>query len=196
MKKTLFLLIVTASLSFADEIYLQTGFVIKNVTARDTVDNYLMMVSSNGEKKIVLAQIIKIVRAEVDLSKGPIMEQFDETMVKKNYSAPKSLTDQTVAKYEQPHLGMVYISVVSIILAYDNIDQVSRLSKYIDETNKRNKIALPEYRQDVSTLESEKTKRTVLGVAFGMIAIANLVYSLEKVEIKTDMKSLSLSYTF
>lgn len=203
----LFLFLI--QLSSADDVYLKNGYVIRNVAVKDTTDNFVNLTSSSSTKRIPLAQLVKIVRLEIDPSEGPRMEKYDDNLAKsyleettKNAQSNRDNRDSLLNKniiyrrYSYPNIKMLPISFVCLLLMYDNFDQVGKLNDAIDLANKNNQGSNIIIQVDNSPLEKEKTKRTILAVSFGILAIWNTVYSVEKVELKTGPDGVTLSYNF
>ncbi|NUN68863.1 MAG: hypothetical protein HUU02_04035 [Bacteroidetes bacterium] len=196
MKKIVILIFVLSCVGLADEVYLKTGYVIKNVTVKDTVNNFVVLSSRDGDKRIVLSQILKIVLSNVDINSGPSMEVFEEKMVQRSFAQTNEKNEPILVTYERPRIGMASISIIAALLAYDNFDQSSNLQTEIDRMNSLNTGSGISVSFDTSHYESEKSKRIALGVAYSIVAIVNLVYSLEKVEVKASSNSIGMAYHF
>lgn len=91
---------------------------------------------------------------------------------------------------------LLFIPIFFTICAADNFDQIGKLNKSIDAAKKINESLPDNYKTDISSFKSEKTKRTILGISYSVVAVINLFYALEKVTIRTNQHGVTLSYNF
>jgi len=93
-----------------------------------------------------------------------------------------------LGNYTYPNIILLPISVIAFGLAWDYFEDVSQLSETIDQFQK--------LKLDTSKLESSKTRKTILGVAFALAGVVNTIIAFEKVEVKVSPNSLSFVYHF
>lgn len=194
----------------SDDIYLKNGFVIKNAFIKDTVDNYIILEASNGTRRFPVSQILKVVRVDIDPSKGAIMEKFDDALAESNFESIIQNTQKkadsikvsselapTLYRYEFPNMKLWPVTIVCIFLAYDNYDQANNIKDILDYAELTQKDVPAGYpKLDLSIYESEISKRRVIAAGFAILAIINTVYASEKVAVKISTQSISMSYNY
>lgn len=93
-------------------------------------------------------------------------------------------------KVEQPYLSLLVISAASFVLAWDSFSDVSDIQITIDALRTISKNA------DVSKYESIQKRKYLVGVTCLVAGIVTTLFSLQEVEVKTDLQSLSIGYRF
>jgi endonuclease YncB( thermonuclease family) len=93
-------------------------------------------------------------------------------------------------KTVRPYLPLLAISIASFALAWDYFSQASDIQKAIDVY----KTILP--KGDYSDLESSETRKTVVAITCLTAGIITTLFSLKEVQVRTDLRSLTLSYRF
>ena len=95
-----------------------------------------------------------------------------------------------INQYGQPYLPLLAISAVFLALTWDSFASASDIQKSIDD------FRAIDNNFDSSELESSKTRKQIIGVTCLAAAGLITVFAFKKVEIKTDLNSISMSYRF
>ena len=82
------------------------------------------------------------------------------------------------------------MSLASFALAWDSFSSASDIQESIDLFKKFDKNF------DTSKLESSKTRKSVVGVTCVVAGFVTAFFSFQSVEVKTNLRSVSLSYRF
>jgi len=195
---------------YSDVIYSIHGFVYHNVKVIKTTTttsglllNYQYYDSIKARiinRSLPIEEVLKFEHSDFDSTRGMIIETLFKTSLPDS-SVKSSIGKRqiynnpfSVYKTEYPNRYFLIVSAISIGLTWDFISRSDNIQKQIDINNdlaKKINIKI-----DNSGLESEKTRTIVIGVICAASTIASLIYSFQSVEIKTDGKSLSMSYKF
>ena len=93
-------------------------------------------------------------------------------------------------KYSKPYLPLLAVSLASFALAWDSFSSASDIQESIDLFKKFDKNF------DTSKLESSKTRKSVVGVTCVVAGFVTAFFSFQSVHVKTNLRSVSLSYRF
>lgn len=223
MKKILLLLLVS-SLCIADDIYILNGSIIRNVKITGQSKEYGQLVINflfNERINSVPQQyILRIDPIPYDASKQSIRENptrarkdsIERTNLPTKEDSLKALfnrfqqvpKEKTIAIYEteytQPNIHWLAISVLSFGLSWDFFSRAGDYQDMIDASQPQTiTVGNQTYTVgggDTSYLESGKTRMTILGMVSIGVGIFSAIHGFEKVEIKTDGKSLTLAVNF
>ena len=191
MKTTIFLLLVVFSTGYSDDIYLKSGIVVRNVKVNDSTDTHLNIVRDGKPTTILLQAIERIEIKSLDPSQVARYERFRSGNISKDieanssYDSPKKTQNP---KVEYPNLKLLPVSFICFGLAWDYLSSTSDLNKVID--------AAKSAHLDTSELESQRNRKSIVGVVFITAGILNTIISFQSVEIRVQTTSLSLKYSF
>lgn len=168
---------------------------IRNSDGLWEIDNsYLSKVSDDEGENITLA-----VFEERDwLKRG---EKVSESINVDKNSQPNSLTYKFRHKQIETNWAHLTSSIVFGYFAYDRFVNASDLKKDIKdieklEENDETGIVEEIYKDKKKRLKKDKSRSSTLGIACSIASIVNLSYSFEKVEVKANLNSVSVSYNF
>lgn len=180
MKRFVAALLFSISIAHADEIYLKTGFILKNVSiVEKTSDGFVRFRTKNDQQRVRQSDILFIREAEFNPNMPMETGKFDPSQM------PDSLSQQLpvvagaagTVIVTHPNLKLLPLSIVAFGLSWDYFTQASDLA-------------------DIPGAESDKTRKTILGVAFLAAGIANTAISLQTVEVKASPSSIAIAYKF
>lgn len=188
--KYLFVCLFTyISFASADDIRLKSGFMYKNVQIiEQTSDGYTKFKTSNGQSRIKTSDVLEIYKAPYDPNSKTETLLYDPSELSDSLWQAKQLAVSGPVIVTRPNLKLLPLSVVAFALSWDYIQQSSDLDDLID--------LYKDAEIDVSGLESQQTRKTILGVTFLAAGIVNLWISLETVEVRAQGTSLSVAYKF
>lgn len=186
-------MITVFKVALPDEIYLKNGSIIKNVVVKDTLENKLQFVTSSGDgfdhccRSILLSRIDSVVRKPFDKYKPSGIEnennfpsQSETRLFQEPVQPPRSLS--------YPNIILLPVSILSFGLAWDYFEQVDDIGETIDNFKK--------VQSNTSSLETTKSRKTILGIGFLIVGVLNTVISLQSVEVNASENSIKLSYKF
>lgn len=193
--KMTFLLItgILAQVANADDIYLKNGAILKNCLVKDTTENKIKFNTSTGYRFINLLIVVKIEYLPFDSTKDTEMI-YPTFRPSESNLEPLKIENISTTKYKYPNIHFLSVTALGLVVTWDGFARVSNLQNSIDANNKFAKLLHIEI--DNSSLQSEKTRATVMGIVGIGVTLFSTFYSLERVEIKSDGKSLSLAYSF
>lgn len=211
MERSLLILFAALSISplsrvaKADDLYLNTGWTMKNVRVIDTVrsgsDLFLRVEEKNGVHRIPLGAIMRITIAPVDAALGsPVFvdslghrdqARSPSVEIRKPESPVLAKPDY---KVRYPNMKLLPVTFIAVALSWDFFAQASDIGDAIDANNQT--AALLKITADNSSLQSQETRKTILGVTFLLAAVANTVLCFGDVEVIPASNSLTLAYHF
>ena len=175
MKKLVFIFLIFAINLFAEDIYLKNGTVYFNAKIIDKNDKFITITINEGRANIALSDIVQIINTPYDPAKPSYVNlgkpQYEET-------------NKTIIS--QKHF--LVVAALAGFLAWDYFQSASDIQSTIDQYKK---IEL-----NTDDLESQKTRKTVLGVVSAVGCIAALYFSFKEVEIKANPNKVTVSYNF
>lgn len=186
----IFSLIIVAQSSKSDDVYLRTGITITNCLVMDTVENKVKILANGSEIFYGTDKIMHIIKKKYNPETRTEFNSYQET-AEHNVNATQS---NNTIQYKYPKIPLLSVALLSAIVGWDGLARVGNIQDAMDANDKISKLLKPPI--DNSYLESEKTRATIIGIVGLSVALVVTIYSLEKVEIKTDGKSLSLAYSF
>jgi hypothetical protein len=200
-----YLLVYQCSLK-ADDIYLKNGKAYYNVTISDSTDNiYILRFYPTGTAKVLKNDIVKLIRKVAVPELGSKFDDADFDIenylaIKKETELKSKIEETLNDKNALPTLLMqkkkvkltflLPVSVIAFGLTYDYLKQADNIQSTIDFYKKYNPNT------DTGSLESEKSRKTVLGVLFGLVGVANTILSFQEVEIYSTPSEIGISYNF
>ena len=93
-------------------------------------------------------------------------------------------------KYERPYLPLLCLSAASFALAWDSFSSAIDIQKTISALKSiSNKV-------DVSDLESSKTRKTIVAITCLIAGVVTTIFSFKEVEVRANLNSMNISYTF
>lgn len=125
-------------------------------------------------------------------------------VVSKEYIVEQKLSLPQL-KYERPYFPLLALSVASYVLAWDNFSSITDLQNGIDQINGQISYyrKIPDYEEVIRILENargklerQKTRKAIVALTCLSAGIVTTVFSIKKVEVKTDLQSIKLSYRF
>lgn len=183
-----FLAFILSALCHADDVYLKTGYVFRNVVVKDTIDSFVTLEAPNGNRKVAVDQISRVVKNEINPSEDARMEKYDELLAKIYIEDSKNRAlegkfkrdslqqtykqGRSIHYYEYPNLKIIPISIISFAFSWDYYATASISG------------------------EKEKTRRNAIATMFLAAGILNTVFAFEKVEVTIAPNQLSLNYNF
>jgi hypothetical protein len=197
------LIILYFSNTWADDIQLRNGQTLKNCLVVDTIGTRIIVNTSEGQKSIPLTSIEKIIKSELNSSQPTYILNADGstkalTQASKTDESHIQITTKsdyfTERKYSYPKIFLLPISAITFGLAWDYFSQVGDIQDVIDYNNKSAELSKTQV--DNSKLESQKSRKTVLGITFLVAGIVNAVFAFERVEVTSTSNSVGLSYKF
>jgi hypothetical protein len=84
------LFVCLSQFALADNVYLKTGYVYKNVIVLDTTNSWVRLISAIDTTTVKLSYITRIERKEVDFTKAMVFELYSQELY-------KAFTDSTTA---------------------------------------------------------------------------------------------------
>ncbi|MDP1675676.1 MAG: hypothetical protein Q8L88_02330 [Bacteroidota bacterium] len=192
MKKYILLLLIISSVAMCDDLYLRNGFAFRNIKVIDSLDRYVrIQLVPYSTRRFAFGSVEKIVPIPFDSLLESGYERWEEfTALTPTQKPNEPVIRKRGAKYEYPNLKLIPVTVISFALAIDYFTEASDIQSSIDKL----KESIPN--GDYSSVESQKSRKQLIGGVCVAAGIINLIFSLERVEIRTDGQQLSLSYTF
>jgi hypothetical protein len=187
----------------ADDIRFRNGQTLKNCLVLDTLGTRVKIKTSEGERLFPFSTIDEIVKSAFDSSRTSYILDADGSPIStKRAEQPSNIeiqtpTDHTYISekaYTYPNTFLLPLSAIALGLAWDYFAQVSDIQDAIDASNKS--ASQSNVQIDNSNLESEKTRKTILGVTFLAAGIINTVFAFKRVEVTATSNSIGLSYKF
>lgn len=127
MKNVIALSFILASFhsdSFADDVFLRNGQVIKNCKVLDTVETRVRVYTTQRERIIPLVSIVSIIIAPFDSTKESEVVTFGVL--------PEPSTNASLITYNYPNILLLPVSAVALVLAWDYFAQASDLTDAIN----------------------------------------------------------------
>lgn len=197
MKSMVVVALFPASMCYADDVYLKTGFVFRNVQVVDTVGSRIDIQSNGQLLGIQVSDILKIDAREVDpLEKSTYglysqelataykagLTQQDlanaEELIRKSVVSPnqkKTFVQKSVVISEHRNLPFLVVSAGSFLLAWDY---------YKNADNLILPIRIVEYLGgDAGSLKNARRRKNVIGSALVLTGIASTVFAILPVEV-------------
>ncbi len=179
----------------ADNVYLKNGNIYSNVKIIEEKEDYIVIKFNNEQGEIQRVSILKIEKAEYDPNKpsrltGPgIIEstQSQPEIKKPGIKKPLIMPEQHM-QTTRPYKNFLFVGLLSAVLAWDNFSDASNIGNMINSYKGLN--------LDTTTLETQQTRKSIVGAVAAIIGIVAIGISFEEIEIKTNGNSLSLSYGF
>ncbi len=183
MLKTILIIFLLCLPLMAQTIYLKDGTIYKNVKILEQHPDYLQIKVNNSIATLETKNIIKIdsIKYNPDLESQIIRTEIQKPVVEVQKNKPD-------IKYYRPYKHLLWVSLLSAAVAWDSFTEVSNLNTTIDTFNK--------YKLDTGGLESEKSRKTYVGVAAAVVTVALAIISFKEVEVKPNDNGLALSYRF
>ncbi|MBI2427496.1 MAG: hypothetical protein HYV29_01615 [Ignavibacteriales bacterium] len=183
--------IVTLSL-LADDIYYRQGHVYRNVQVVDTIETHIRFKTVEGViRTVVIGAVDRIDFMPIDPAyESRIIMYKENPGLEPNAKPflPKRQPLKNFVKSEYPKINFLFVSAIALGLSWDYFSQASDLQQSIDGFKQ---LSIP-----TDKLESQKLRKTLLGVVFLATGVATTIIAFEKVEIKATTNTLSLSYNF
>lgn len=210
------------SSSDPDDLYLRTGFAFKNVRVVDTVGSTVSILYDGRIRRIpsdvitfydhkpfdslVASSLVEysVVVRQIDTTIAPvfvidsaarrsIMADIRTSITSKQPQTPdpmRSLIAENQRHHERPKLYLLVGSVLAVTIAYDSFVDAGDL----DDTIANFKKLSPPY--DTVRWEKQRFRKNFVGVIAVGVAVVNTIFALERIEIRGDNTSVTLSYAF
>lgn len=173
----------------ADDIYLKSGFVIKNVKVIDSTLSKVNIIKDGKPSTISLDIIDNIFIGEYDSTQAAKYEWIRQDEIIEPFKKKESTANVFAKKqYEYPNMNLLPLSIVCFALGWDFLASAKDYSDAIEELNKYNIIN--------TELKSDKNRKTIVGVLLVSAGIANTIISFQSVEVKVSLNSVTLNYNF
>jgi len=198
----------------ADDIYLKTGTVLRNVQwigFKERFSQQHAFFLYNGKEESVNTDVflrVDVIPFDSTVSSSrEIISDSTRLTIAGLHDKPKTGNDSLKQLYEKisgehiaprktyPNSSWYYVAILSAGLSWDFFSRVGDVQVTIDAFEKYNKATSNNF-YDTSELRTSKTRYLILGGLCGAGAIYSFGYAITGVEIKTDGKSLSLAYNF
>lgn len=178
---TTFALICLSPLLNSETIRMKDGTVYKNVEIIETIFD-LVRIKYND--RIIPLQSSDI--AKIDYSK------YDKSIPSETlFEFPKQINSgQTEQRIYKPYKYLLWVSLLSAILAWEQFSQTSNISDAIEWCHR--------FAPQVNTegLERQKTKTVFIGIAAVIVTAALTIISFDEVEVNGNENKINLSYRF
>lgn len=195
-----------------DDLYLRTGYVMRNAQIADTTGKLLLVKYNGLIRRVPLENVLFIESKAYDADELSFLEKFDLTAMAFDTTSPlalrlspavrQQLRDElamqkleSAKKYERPNLKLLPISVVAAAVAVDMFidaddlgDAIENLRKYGGDTELQSELQ--------SQLESQKNRKIIIGGICAAASLINLYFALQEVEVKGGPNSITISYNF
>lgn len=180
MKTILFLLLISFTL-FAEDIYLKSGTIYFNAKIIERNESFITITVNEGKSNILLSDIEKIVETPYNPNIAGSVKQG-----KIIYNEPIKIQDPNTIKISQK--PFLIVAALSGFLAWDYFSDVSDINKNIDKYKLTEEL--------LNDAESQKTRKTIIGIVAAVGCAAALYFSFQEIEIKMKTNQVSLSYNF
>lgn len=178
------------SQGLCDNIYLKSGYVHRNVTILDTVDNVLRVKQVNGVIRLhPLNNIYRINRFVADTT---IESSFVEVAKESEVASMMNMRAASKEKknFTYPNLILLPLSLVATAVAIDYFGQATDNQNEIDA---RKKIAP---NGDYGSLEDVVMRKKTIAYFFIGAGVLNAVFAVLPVEVRITPNEVKLSYAF
>ena len=178
---TTFALMCLSPLLNSETIRMKDGTVYKNVEIIETIFD-LVRIKYND--RIIPLQSSDI--AKIDYSK------YDKSIPSETlFEFPKQINSgQTEQRIYKPYKHLLWVSLLSAVIAWDQFSQASDLNDSIESYHR----ITPDINTD--NLEKQKTKKVLMGIAAVIVTAALTIISFDEVEVNGNENKINLSYRF
>jgi len=206
MRTTLIITALLALLLFtarADDVRFRNGQTLKNCLVLDTLGSRIKVKTSDGDRLFPLTSIDNILKSQFDSTQTSMVQNRNgSTQTLIQVEQPFDVNIQTRSQhiyvpekhYDYPNSILLPLSAVAFGLAWDYFSQAGDIQDAIDANNSL--ASALKIQIDNSRLESQKSRKSILGVTFIAAGILNTVFALRRVEVTTTNNSIGLSYKF
>ncbi len=185
--KTLFLFLLFPFILFAQNITLKDSTLYKNVLVLDTAGTIIKIQFNDVVGSLAKSTILSIDKSNYNPSQlSQIIPPKEKEIVAEKRM--KSAIMDTHIKKIMPNTNIFYLSILSAAIAWDYFSQSSNLSDQI--TNYQ------QLKLDTSTLQSEQSRKVIIGVVASVICVVTAIVGFQSVEVNAENSSLTLSYRF
>jgi len=225
-KITLIVIVLLSQFSAADDVYMRTGSVLRNVKyigIVKTADTYYQFEGVDRLRRIPVSNVITI---DSSVAFDPTGKSFMETMSdslkvvyelieepktqpaliyrlsgsgKDSVDGPVIPESMIGVKKHYPNLIWLSVSAISAITSWEYFNAVGYYQSQIENNDNWNKY-FSDIKSDIrisnESLKSAKTRATIIGVISSAAFSFSFVHAITPVEIKSDGQSLTLSYSF
>ena len=206
MRTTLIITALLALLLFtarADDVRFRNGQTLKNCLVLDTLGSRIKVKTSDGDRLFPLTSIDNILKSQFDSTQTSMVQNRNgSTQTLIQVEQPFDVNIQTRSQhiyvpekhYDYPNSILLPLSAVAFGLAWDYFSQAGDIQDAIDANNSL--ASALKIQIDNSRLESQKSRKSILGVTFIAAGILNTVFALRRVEVTATNNSIGLSYKF
>ena len=195
--KIILILFILPFVLLADDLYLKTGSIIKNVTIMDSTSSFILVKTTAGQDlKYHLDGILKVDRKAINPGDESKIVEFNPSILKESERFELELY-QKKTETTFPYLYLLPVSALSFLLAADYFTRASDLDDSINATNEEYNYNPPDnIKALVREWESEEKRLNIYGWAFAGIGVINLAISFKPIEVSTSGNDINLSYRF
>ena len=190
----LFLSILLTPNIFSDNVHLKNGNTYLNVKIIEEKEDYIVIQFNKEQGTIQRVRILKIDKVDYNpnlrsrlTGPGIIEPALNQPEIKQPEIKQPIMPERHIQTV-RPYKNLLFIGILGAVLAWDNFSDASNIGSMISSYKNLN--------MDVSTLESQQTRKTIVGAVAAIIGLATIVMSMEEVEVKANGNSLTISYGF
>ncbi len=182
MKYIPFFLFFFSITVFAQDIYLIDGQVYKNVRIVSEDSSQVTINFNNTEREIPISSILRIDRKS--------FKPFQPSKLENGISNDVSLLPKA-----KPNLIWLSVGALALLNTWDSLSDASNLDSSIDAFRKINSVT---FKDVVDELESQKSRKLIIGYVSLAVAIATIyvAFDVDPVYAKLGSNSFTLSLKF
>ncbi len=172
----------------ADDLYMKSGYVYRNIAVIDTLDRYVNFKTSEGNKSVPVVAILKLEKNNY----GPERELIVEKSSENGFRSMSTPTEQITPRYEYnyPNAKLVPISIMAFGFAYNFFSEASALQNLADIEKKTTPNV------DYSYLDRQKSQKQIIGGIFIAAGIVNLFFVLDRVRVEATPTGAQVDVNF
>ena len=190
----LFLSILLTSNIFSDNVHLKNGNTYLNVKIIEEKEDYIVIQFNKEQGTIQRVRILKIDKVDYNpnlrsrlTGPGIIEPALNQPEIKQPEIKQPIMPERHIQTV-RPYKNLLFIGILGAVLAWDNFSDASNIGSMISFYKNLN--------MDVGTLESQQTRKTIVGAVAAIIGLAAIAMSMEEIEVKANGNSLTVSYGF
>jgi hypothetical protein len=179
---------------FSDNVHLKNGNTYLNVKIIEEKEDYIVIQFNKEQGTIQRVSILKIEKADYNpdmpsrLTGPGIIEPAPDQPEIKQPEIKQSLIPERQIQTVRPYKNLLFVGILGVVLAWDNFSDASDIGSMI---NSYKNLGL-----DANTLESQQTRKSIVGAVAAIIGLAAIAISMKEVEVKANGNTLTVSYGF